>query len=200
MDQHINNICAKVSKLLGLLWRIKNFLDFECKILFYNSYIQPNFDYCSTMWGTCSKTHIDKLYKLQKRVGRIILGDQRCSTIDMLSCLNWLSVNKRINYNILVLVFKCLNNKAPTHLQQLFTKTGTTHCYSIRNANNTLLVPKPRTEILRRSFQYKGAVLWNSLLPEIQTASKIVLFKKGVKLFLMNCLIYEYFCSQELQI
>ena len=64
MDQHVNHICAKVARLSGLLWRIRHCLDFNCKVLFYNSYVQPCFDYCSTAWGTyqISWNHISKDY------------------------------------------------------------------------------------------------------------------------------------------
>ena len=43
MASHIDTICTKISKLSGLLWRV-NLLR---KIVFYNLYIQPCFDYCS---------------------------------------------------------------------------------------------------------------------------------------------------------
>ena len=78
MASHIDTICTKISKLSGLLWRIRKSLTFTTTSLFYNSYIQPCFDYCSTAWGYCSNTHIDKLFRLQKRCGRIILNNYDC--------------------------------------------------------------------------------------------------------------------------
>jgi hypothetical protein len=45
-----------------------------CLKLYYNSYILSVIDYYCTVWGNASCTHIDKLYKLQKRAARIFLN------------------------------------------------------------------------------------------------------------------------------
>ena len=50
---------------------IKHFLPKWSKMMFYNAYIMPHFDYCVTVWGDCSD--LNKLTKLQKQAARIIL-------------------------------------------------------------------------------------------------------------------------------
>ena len=67
---HINNLCKDISKLVGLLWRNKHLLPFSSRLLFYNSYILPKLDYCLPIWGKSSQTHLDKLWRLQKRAIR----------------------------------------------------------------------------------------------------------------------------------
>ena len=47
---HIDHICSKISKRLGLLRRIKSCLPFEARIAFFNSYILPIFDYCDCFY------------------------------------------------------------------------------------------------------------------------------------------------------
>ena len=133
MASNIDTICTKISKLSGLLWRILKSLTFTTKLLFYNSYIQPCFDYCSTAWGYCSNTHIDKLFCLQKRCGRIILNNYDCSTSELLDFLNWLSVRDRISFTTGVLVYKSLNGLAPERLKNLFQLCGSTNVYPLRN-------------------------------------------------------------------
>ena len=54
--------------------RLKVYLPSNYLKLYYNSYIVSVMDYCCTVWGNVSCTHIDKLYKLQKRAARIILN------------------------------------------------------------------------------------------------------------------------------
>jgi hypothetical protein len=58
-------------------------------------------------------------------------------------------------------MFKILNGKAPTYLQELFSVRGTGD--NIRNSEMRLNVPKPRTDYMKKSFCYSGAVLFNSL-------------------------------------
>ena len=127
MNKHIDQVCAKISRLLGLLWRVRKYLTYNTKILFYNSYIQPCFDYCMTTWGFCSDTHINRLYRLQKKIARIILDDNECSTLLLLQKLNWLSVKERIQYCTAVLVYKCLNKMAQANLSDLFQFCGENH-------------------------------------------------------------------------
>ena len=186
MASHIDTICTKISKLSGLLWRIRKSLTFTTKLLFYNSYIQPRFDYCSTAWGYCSNTHIDKLFRLQKRCGRIILNNYDCPTSELLDSLNWLSVRDRISFTTGVLVYKSLNGLAPERLKNLFQLCGGTHGYPLRNVGTDLIVPRPKSETLRKSFSYQGSVLWNTLPLHIREAENVTSFKFLLKRHLLS--------------
>ena len=188
MASHIDTICTKISKLSGLLWHIRKSLTFTTKLLFYNSYIQPCFDYCSTAWGYCSNTHIHKLFRCE----RIILNNYDCSTSELLDSLNWLSVRDRISFTTGVLVYKSLNGLAPERLKNLFQLCGGTHGYPLRNAGTDLIVPRPKSETLRKSFSYQGSVLWNTLQLYIREAENITSFKFLLKRHLLS---YRSLCS-----
>ena len=56
-------------------------------------------------------------------------------------------------------MFKIINELPPLYLRELFEYRSTG--YNLRNSENTLFVPKPRTNYGKRSFSYNGAVLWN---------------------------------------
>ena len=70
---HINNVCNKLSSLIGLFYKIHKFLDFSSKVLFYNSYILPRIDYCLSICGDAPIDTLLRLFRLQKRVARLIL-------------------------------------------------------------------------------------------------------------------------------
>ena len=55
--------------------------------------------------------------------------------------------------------------------------------YSLRDSDNKLIVPQPRTEFLKRSFSYSGALLWNSLSRSLRSMSSTSSFKKGIHEF-----------------
>ena len=42
----------------------------------------------------------------------------------------------------------------------------------------SLSIPKPRTELKKRSFSYGGAILWNNMCTEIKQARDVEYFKK----------------------
>ena len=64
-------------------------------------------------------------------------------------------------------MYKCINNLAPAYLCNLFAPR--TPNYYFRNAKKKLMLPKPRTDYLKRSFSYSGALLGNNLPEEIRT-------------------------------
>ena len=38
-EHHISILCNKLSSLIGLLWRVRNYLTFEMKCIYYNSFV-----------------------------------------------------------------------------------------------------------------------------------------------------------------
>ena len=64
LHQHVSK---KVSSYLWLLSKIKTYLPQEHRLLYYNSYIKPQFDNCSIIWSNSSNFNINKINKLQRR-------------------------------------------------------------------------------------------------------------------------------------
>ena len=64
------------------------------------------------------------------------------------------------------MIFKSLNGLAPVYLHELFSERHTD--YHLRDSFHKLNLPKPRTNYLKRSFGYSGALLWNSLPESIK--------------------------------
>ena len=50
-NEHINEMTKQLSFLIGLLCRIRNYLSFNMKCTFYNSFILSKIDYCANIWG-----------------------------------------------------------------------------------------------------------------------------------------------------
>ena len=81
-------------------------------------------------------------------------------------------------------MFKILNGKAPNYLQELFSVRGIG--YNIRNSEIRLNVPKPRTDYKKKSFCYRGAVLFNSLPQDIRKCQSLPQFKKAINKYYDN--------------
>ena len=76
------------------------------------------------------------------------------------------------------MMFKSLNEQAPVYLQNLFHERSTD--YDLRNSFHKLTLPRPRTNYLKQSFSYSGALLWNSL-PENMYLSHQTLTRQSCK-------------------
>ena len=72
-------------------------LPLSARLNFYNTMINPIFEYNSIVWGDKRNTvHMDTLQILQNRAVKIILGrDLRDSATQALKDLNWLTLVKR---------------------------------------------------------------------------------------------------------
>ena len=74
-NKHVDDVCKAVWNKLNLLRKIKKYLGHHHRVLYYNAYILPSIDYsnCLTIYGNASKSHLDRIFKLQKCAARIIL-------------------------------------------------------------------------------------------------------------------------------
>ena len=75
------------------------------------------------------------------------------------------------------MVFKSLNSLASEYLSSKFIARSHTTSYTFRDSVNKLTIPQPRTNYLRNSFRYSGAVPWNSLPETLRQAESLRNFK-----------------------
>ena len=182
-DEHIKLPCAKLASLSGLLWRIRSCLTLETKLIYYNLYVLPKIGSCLNAWGHCSITQIDMIFKLQKRIIRIIANDTVTDINVLFRRYRVISVYSRVKLQTAMLVFKCLNRIVPNYLQDSIQVSGLNHHYNLRSSGFNLKMPKLKTEMLRKCFGYAGPVTWNSLPEYIKehVHSSLSVFKYHLK-------------------
>ena len=179
---HVDNIVKKVSSCVGALKRVRSFVSSETAILIYKSLILPHFDYCSTVWSGLGAELSDKLQKLQNRAARVITktGYETRSS-ELLSKLGWDKLSLRREKQKATFMFKTMSKLVPENIQKLFEKKNIQLKYNIRNQESALVLPKPRTEYLKKCFSYSGAKLWNGLSSSTKTARTVSQFKKQIE-------------------
>ena len=52
---------------------LEKYLLLEARIIFYDYYLKPLIEYCSSGWGICSKEKQTEIIKIQKKAARLIL-------------------------------------------------------------------------------------------------------------------------------
>ena len=72
-NTHINYmyIATKITKIVGILYRLKDIYPHSVLLTLYNSLILPHFRYCLLLWGSSTKEN-HPLHLLQKKAVRII--------------------------------------------------------------------------------------------------------------------------------
>ena len=186
-NEHINQISRKIASGIAALKRIRSFVPDTTLQFIFNSLVQPYFDYCCVVWDNCSKTLADKLQKLQNRAARILTFSSYDANADVvLASINWKKLETQRKIQKAVMVHKSLYGLAPDYLRSMFVNRSIVANYSLRDTEGKLAIPKPRTDYLRNSFSYSGAVLWNSLPTDLRQTENPNQFKAGCTNFFTN--------------
>ena len=164
-SNHIKEICRKISSATGALRRIRSLISQSTAVQIYNALIQPHFDYCAPVWDGLSSYLCEKPQQQQNRAARVILqANCEVNSSLLLETLKWYQLSLRRKQKA-IMMFKSLNGLAPVYLHDSFRK---------------LNLPKPRTDYLKHSYGYSGALLWNSLPENIRAIRSIGQFKKEI--------------------
>ena len=123
----------------------------------YHGLVQSHFDYCSIVWGNCAET-------LNCAVRALTHSSNDADANQLLKELGWDNIETRRQKLKAKMVYKSLNDLAPNNLFSKFIhRYDVITSYNLRNSDNKLAIPLPRTNYYKNSFGYSGAVLWNSL-------------------------------------
>ena len=71
---HINSVSRIISRNIGIISRVRYFIDSNTAYLLYNSMILPYLNYCCLIWGVNYHSHLQRVTILQKRAVRLIEG------------------------------------------------------------------------------------------------------------------------------
>ena len=184
----IDHVCKTLNKKIALLKNIVYFLTPDMKMLYYNAYILPVFDYCCLVWGIGTQKNVNRISSLQKRIARIIMNkSKRAPSIDLFKELQWLSFSDRCKYHSAVLIYKVLNGTAPSYMTD-FVSFSQNNVYNLRSiANNDLILQsRHKTKYMQASFVNYSRNIWNIIPSQVRNSSDIRTFKKNVKQFLMG--------------
>ena len=162
-SKHIEYIYKKVGPLLGLLRRIRNFVDIDTLITIYKALVQPHLDYCCIVWDGLDKGLALKVQRLQSAARIITRSNWEVRSSDILASLNWESLEQRRFFLKKKFLIKTLNGKTPKYIQNFFKRKERTTSIELRDDENKLAVPFPKTDCFKQSFTYSGAILWNNL-------------------------------------
>ena len=169
--EHIDAICNKAYKILGLLRRNLSSCPQKVKLLAYKGLIRPILEYACTVWDPHQKYLQDKLEQVQHQAARFITSNYSTEPGTMTKILKDLKLEpliiRRKNCR-LVLLCKGLNNQAAIPTDKLQRPKRTT-----RKMHQEYYINIPsRTETLKSSFLPNTIRDWNLLPSEVIEKSK----------------------------
>ena len=168
---HIDYICQKVSKTIGIIAKLSHFVPRHILLTLYCSLILPYISYGICAWGHTAETHLHKLLVLQKRSLRLIFfADRRTHAVPLFLETKQLPISFLLFEQMSLLMYDVHNNLAPVNIN---TKLSSVHSYRTRSVTNeNYYVEQIRTEYVKRAFSISGAMIWNSIPLSIKTLTK----------------------------
>ena len=107
----------------------------------------------------------------------------------LLELLGWKNLARQHEIEKATMVSKSLHGLAPEYLCSRFATRET--AYNLRDSENKLCIPLPRTNYYNNSFSYSGAILWNKLPCNVRQAEPLTKFKCLLKQVLWGTAFME---------
>ena len=189
MEAHVNNVCKLCYIQLKNIIKIRCYLTTEATKRLVQALVISRLDYCNVLFFGISDKLLSKLQKVQNQAARIISRTPyRESITPILKSLHWLPVKARIEYAILLTVYKAKNDSAPEYISDLLKPQISTHSMTRRSTKQDLLaVPKHNLKTGGyRAFSVHAPHLWNNLPQDIKVKTNIASFKKSLKTLLFR--------------
>ena len=182
MKNHVNIICRGAWYHLRRIGQIRQYLDDDTAEKLIHAYVSSKLDFMNGLIYGLPNILLDKLKRVQYAAARIARRvPKHTHMTPVLRDLHWLPVACRIEYKLLLIVFKALHGQAPKYLCDLLVQQ--TNSRSLRSSSQCLLVvPKTQTVTYGdRSLTYAAAKLWNILPLHIKMSPSLSCFKTSIK-------------------
>ena len=119
--------------------------------------------------------------RVQNQLARLVtMSPQISRGLPLLRSLHWLPARFRILFKINLLTYKTLREKQPVYLHSMLV-TSRPSCSLRSNKDNSLSVPRVKTNTGARAFHSSALSLWNNLLLSVHSAISVATFKKYLK-------------------
>ena len=180
---HIDNICKKLSRSLGILYRMSQFVPPYILLVLYYSIFYPHLIYGIVVWGGCGVVSVGRVKTIHRRALKLLLSVFYCMDIGK----NLLSFNQIFSYFVALKMFKCLKENNHTYFSNKFINLYPHHEHSTRSTHELQLnIPHYHKALSHNFFIYKGIKLWNSLPYNLKEVNCYCKFKNNLKNFIIN--------------
>jgi hypothetical protein len=176
---HIQYICNKLSKSVGILYKLKPDVPNQLLLNLYYNFVYPYLIYGNLIWGGTYHTHLEPLILIQKKIIRILNNE------------SYLAHTTPLFYQSSILKVKCIHTYVLA--QYMFKCVSDGNAVTVDHEHNTrgrdnLVPPFHRLGSTQRSPSFAAVHVWNNLPSSIRDCNSLPTFKHAMK----NHLISQY--------
>ena len=198
--KHITAVRLKMSRYIGIMFKLKRHLPLKVRLQLYHSFIEAHVNYCSLAWGFAAKCHIETLFRKQKQGMRMVMpgyvnyfykdGKLPAHTREAFCKFEILTIHGIIVKNALTLMhrMKHFPNTVPVSIRNLFPDNMPTHGSNHENSSEWLDTYNNRC--FKASIFFKGPLLalsdTNKNITSLPSLFSINIYKSNAKRVLLE--------------
>ena len=184
---HVNSIVRSAFLKIREISYYRRFLTLDSTKTLMHAYVTSRVDYCNSLLFGLPNNLIRKLQSVLNTAARVVTMTRKYDSITpVLYGLHWLPMKYRIQFKLLLLVFKALNGLAPSYLSDKLSYKPV--CKLRFSCQYLLVVPRSNLKSYGdRCFSVAGPKLWNSLPKKLRICESLESFKRDLKTHLFKC-------------
>ena len=168
-DRQVSSVTQRCFGVLTGLSHLRGHLPTAVLSALINTLVFSQIRYCISVYGNGKKGNLNRLQKVVNYAAKVLFGRRKYDHVsDLLGRLGWLSAEGMATYHTLYLIHKVRRYGEPEQLAAgLSTVAEARATERTTRRDQTLYVPRSRTEMGRRRFVCRGPARYNALPREL---------------------------------
>ena len=170
-DCHIYNLEKKSSRSVGILAKVKPFLNSQTLLQLYYAIFHSHLKYGILALSSTYKTFCKKLSILQNKSVKIIGGGSYYDrATPFYTKLGILKLADLVKFKKAIFVLKFKMKTLPAQFSKYFCEVSSVHKRSTRASTQNYFLSFLKKSKLQNSIRYQGPLIWNSLDSKIKNS------------------------------
>ena len=184
---HANHLRQKISKSLGILYKLNKFLPHYILQKIYYTLIYPYFIYGIEAWHATYENTTKPLFILQKKAIRAIFNlEYQSHTNNYFKQMSTLKLSDLFKYQTSIYIYKSLNlPNFDLSLKNSLQFQSTIHDHYTRS-NNQIAYSHYNLKKSKFNMKHHGTKIFNSLPDKIVQSNSLFKFKRQLKAHLLS--------------
>ena len=186
-DIHLDNIVKACYLRICTLYKIKDFIPDNCKIILGNALVMSLLNYMSPIWNSCTKKNLTLIEKVIRSLSRFVLNKRKYDSVAYEICheLEWLFPKEMSEFKMLCIFFKLINIEKIQFFSNYYVKNSYHHSHFTRTADHWHNF-NPNSRYGYSTFHYNSICLWNNLPTTLKQETSYNVFRHKLKRYLID--------------
>ena len=161
--EHIEYLITKLSQAAGVIYKLRDCLPLQAKMLIYDSLAASYLRYSIAAWGNTTQTVLGRLQSAQNKIIRYLTySPPMTNVVDKYKSLKIMDTQNLYFFEVAKFMHSVYHKNIPNAFGDYFHTIN--HQYNTRNKQmQTFSLPQPRTERGKRSLRFKGIEVWGKV-------------------------------------